>query len=151
MDKSVGYFNWDDAFNKSGITDSALERLETYGYVVIDNFLPKELHDLLLAELIKNSSTIHYQIRTNHYANVFKSSNRQLPDENEAYISRFQLLNDREKLPNLKKAFYNYIAPTLKAASKNRAKFALYPLAVRMNGGDLYRAHQCVLRYRAKW
>ena len=69
-------------------------------------------------------------------------SNPQLPDENEAYIAKFNILNEREKLPYLNEVFNEYIIPLLKIATDNQAKYALFPGAVRLGGGDVYRTHQ---------
>ena len=52
-----------DVFQLNAFENEYIEKLNTYGYVVIDNFLPDELHKNLLNEFDNNSSTIHYQIR----------------------------------------------------------------------------------------
>jgi hypothetical protein len=131
-----------DAFHIDTFESKYLERLNSHGYVVIDNFLPEELHSHLLKEFDNSSSTIHYQIRPGHYGHVFHSPITQLPDEGEAYIARFSILNEREKLPFLNQLFNEHIIPLLKIASNNLAKYALFPGAVRLRSGDVYRTHQ---------
>jgi hypothetical protein len=126
-----------DSFQRDDI-----EKLNSYGYVIIDNFLPDELHSNLLNEFDNNSSTINYQIRAGHYGHVFHSPNTHLPDEGEGYIARFSILNEREKLPYLNIVFQEHLLPLLKLASNNLAQYALYPSAVRLRSGDVYRAHQ---------
>jgi len=131
-----------NTFELQSFQDEHLEKLNSYGYVVIDNFLPDELHRNLLDEFENNSSTIHYQIRDGHYGHVFNSSNTQLPDENEAYMARFSILDNREKLPHLNTVFKEHLIPLLKLATNNLAQYALFPGAVRLRSGDVYRTHQ---------
>jgi hypothetical protein len=131
-----------DVFQLNAFENEYIEKLNSYGYVVIDNFLPDELHKNLLNEFDNNSSTIHYQIRAGHYGHVFHSPNTQLPDKDEAYIARFSILDEREKLPYLNIVFKEHLIPLLKIASNNLAQYALFPGAVRLRSGDVYRTHQ---------
>jgi hypothetical protein len=130
------------SFQLCSFQSEYIEKLNSYGYVVIDNFLPDELHRNLLDEFDSNSSSIHYQIRAGHYGHVFHSPNTQLPDETEAYIARFSILDEREKLPYLNIVFKEYLIPLLKLATNNLAQYALFPNAVRLRSGDVFRTHQ---------
>ena len=124
------------------LSKNQLDKLKNYGYIIIDNFLPNDLHDSLLSELISAESTIQFQVKPSHYSHVFKSENKNLPQENEVYLARFKKIDKRESLPILKKVFEDYLAPVMKAATQNRAKYALYPAAVRVGAGDVFRTHQ---------
>ena len=124
------------------LTSTQIETLNTHGYIVVDNFLPEPLHDKLLSDFESRSITTHYQIRPNHYSHVFKSGLDTLPDEQEAYIARFGIINGRQEIESLKEAFLEHLNPIMKKASANEAKFALFPGAVRLATGDVYRSHQ---------
>jgi len=124
------------------LLDFHIELLDKHGYIVIDDFLPESLHQTLLSDFENKSITTHFQIRPNHYSHVFKSDIDTLPIDTESYIARFGMLNGREEIPSLKSAFFQYINPLLKQASRNAAKFSLFPGVVRLSSGDVYRAHQ---------
>jgi len=116
--------------------------LNSHGYVVIDDFLPKSLHNDLLKDFDRTPAKINFQVRPSHYSHVFKSAIPNLPDESEPYIAKFKMLEARESIKSLRTAFEEYIAPIIKAATKNKAQYALYPGAVRLGSGDVYRTHQ---------
>jgi len=112
-----------------------------HGYIIIDNFLPPDLYKELKLELKAEPSNSTYQIRTEHYSHVFSSEKDTLPKSNESYIAKFSLI-ETNGLKNLKKAFLDHIAPILKEVSNNKAKHSLFPAAVRLRAGDVYRTHQ---------
>jgi hypothetical protein len=124
------------------LSDQQLERLDSHGYVVIDDFLPAALYAQLLAELKASPSQIHYQVRPAHYSHVFASDVETLPRPDEPYIAKFSLIRDQRALPSLQTTFHEHLAPAMKEASRGAARYALFPGAVRARGGDVYRAHQ---------
>lgn len=124
------------------LTPEQRQRLASHGYVVIDDFLPAALHDQLLAEFKARPAKVHYQVRPSHYSHVFESDLDTLPRANEPYVAKFSLLQDQQEMASLEQAFHNHIAPILKDATQGQARYALYPGAVRLRCGDVYRAHQ---------
>jgi hypothetical protein len=124
------------------LSEDQIMRLNSHGYIVIDNFLPLKLHDNLLEELEGSKSTINYQVKPTHYSHVFQSTLLRLPQDDEVYMAKFKTIDEREKLTHLRDLFNNYLAPIMKLATNNQAKYAIYPAAVRVGGGDVFRAHQ---------
>lgn len=131
-----------DVLTPPRLTDSQKHRLDTHGYVVIDDFLPSELHQRLLADLKAGEAKIQYQLRPAHYSHVFASEIGTLPRADEPYIAKFSLIREQERLASLQSVFHDHLAPVLKEASAGAARWALFPGAVRVRGGDVYRAHQ---------
>jgi hypothetical protein len=119
-----------------------LERLDAHGYVIIDDFLPDSLHDRLLDDFLTRQAVVHYQVRAAHYSHVFKSEFETLPRPHEPYVAKFSLLEAPQAIHSLDKAFREHIQPVMKEASRGEARYALYPGAVRLRSGDVYRAHQ---------
>jgi hypothetical protein len=117
-------------------------KLDTYGYVVIDDFLPQQLYKKLLKDLKSSESEINYQVRSSHYSHILSSDNPNLPREEETYIAKFSLIKNKQDIGSLKTAFFEHLAPIMKEATDGIAKFSLHPTAVRIRGGDVYRAHQ---------
>ncbi len=115
--------------------------LREKGYTIIDNFLPQDLHDNLINELDNRSTTIHYQYKDKNYSHVFKSENMNLPGENEAFIARFKTIDNRTELPYLKTLYTDYLQPVMRATTGGEAKYSMFPLAFRMDGGDGFRGH----------
>jgi hypothetical protein len=118
------------------------ERFHEHGYVIVDDFLPNDLHQRLLFEFRNRPAQVHYQMRGGHYSHVFESEFETLPKPNEPYLAKFSLLAEPREISGLDDAFQGYIAPMLKQATDGAARFALYPGAVRLRSGDVYRAHQ---------
>jgi hypothetical protein len=131
-----------EALHLRRISESQKRQLSQHGYVVIDNFLPEDLHQKLLADLKASPAKIHYQIRPAHYSHVFASEVETLPRPDEAYIAKFSLITEQSKLASLNEVFREHLAPLLNEASDGEARYALFPGAVRLRGGDVYRAHQ---------
>lgn len=131
-----------DILSRPRLTDSQKHRLDTHGYVVIDDFLPASLHDRLLQELKASDAKIQYQVRPAHYSHVFASEISTLPRPDEPYIAKFSLIRDQQRLASLREAFHDHVAPAMKEATAGAARYALFPGAVRAHGGDVYRAHQ---------
>lgn len=127
---------------RSRLTSLQKERLQHHGYVIIDDFLPPDLYARLLADLKASPAQIHYQLRPAHYSHVFASELATLPRIDEPYIAKFSLIGEQTKLASLQEVFHDHLAPTMKEASGGAAKQALFPGAVRVRGGDVYRAHQ---------
>jgi hypothetical protein len=123
------------------LTAGQRQRLDSHGYVTIDDFLPAELFERLLADLKASAAKIHYQVRPEHYGHVFASPFATLPRPEETYIAKFSLV-DPGSLPVLQDVFHKHLAPIMKEATAGAAVHALFPGAVRLRGGDVYRAHQ---------
>jgi hypothetical protein len=118
------------------------QRLNTHGYVTIDDFLPPELYQRLLGDLKSSPSQITYQMRPAHYSHVFASELMTLPRPDEPYIAKFSLIREQRQLASLQEVFSHHLGPVMKEATEGEAKYALFPGAVRVRGGDVYRAHQ---------
>ena len=131
-----------DTLVRPRLTDAQRHRLATHGYVVIDDFLPAALHAQLLTELKSSEAKIQYQVRPAHYSHVFASELTTLPRADEPYIAKFSLIREQHRLASLRQAFHGHIAPAMKEATDGAARYALFPGAVRVQGGDVYRAHQ---------
>ena len=128
--------------NKLLLSNSQIEKLNSYGYIIIDDFLPQTLYQSLLNQLKSSPSDSCYQIKPQHYNHVFSSDLITLPGESECYFAKFSLIRDRNNLNYLKDVFLEYLGPIMKAASNGAARFSIFPGAVRLRSGDLYRAHQ---------
>ncbi len=124
------------------LTDAQKARLNSHGYIIIDDFLPLDLHDRLLEELRRGQALIHYQVRPGDYEHVFASGMKNLPSADEPYIAKFSLIQGQRDLPSLQEVFHGHLAPMMKQASDGLARFSLFPGAARVRGGDVYRAHQ---------
>lgn len=131
-----------EALTRPRLTDSQIHRLQTHGYVVIDNFLPTALYQSLLQELKASEAKIQYQLRAAHYSHVFASEIQTLPRADEPYIAKFSLIREQHRLASLQAVFHEHLAPVMKEATADAARYALFPGAVRVRGGDVYRAHQ---------
>jgi hypothetical protein len=131
-----------EVLSRPRLTQSQKHRLDSHGYVVIDDFLPAALHERLLNELKTSDAKIQYQVRPAHYSHVFASELMTLPRPDEPYIAKFSLIREQQRLASLRAAFHDHIAPTMKEATGGDARYALFPGAVRAHGGDVYRAHQ---------
>ncbi|MEI8301946.1 MAG: hypothetical protein WCG13_01540 [Burkholderiales bacterium] len=118
------------------------QRLNTHGYVIIDDFLPPDLYQRLLGDLKSSASQITYQVRPAHYSHVFSSELMTLPRPDEPYIAKFSLIRDQRQLGSLQEVFSQHLGPVMKEATEGEARYALFPGAVRVRGGDVYRAHQ---------
>jgi hypothetical protein len=131
-----------DTLTRPRLSASQLQRLQTHGYVVIDDFLPPALYQQLLMELKAGEAKIQYQIRPAHYSHVFASEIATLPRADEPYIAKFALIREQQRLQSLQQVFHEHLAPVMKEATDGAARYALFPGAVRVRGGDVYRAHQ---------
>jgi hypothetical protein len=131
-----------EVLTRPHLSASQLERLATHGYVVIDDFLPAELFARLLQDLKASEAQVTYQVRPAHYSHVFASGFPNLPRADEPYIAKFSLIREQQRLASLREVFHEHLAPAMKEASAGAARYALFPGAVRVHGGDLYRAHQ---------
>lgn len=127
---------------RARLTPLQKQRIDTHGYVVIDDFLPPALYERLLRDLKSRPSEPQYQIRPAHYSHVFASEIGTLPRPHEPYIAKFSLIREQERIASLQTMFREHLAPVLKEASNGAASHALFPGAVRVRGGDVYRAHQ---------
>lgn len=123
------------------MTEEQQERFNEYGYIIIDDFLKGEDYAQILHELKYGSYGINLQVKPEHYAHVFKSEIKTLPNEAEQYVAKFSLMAEISKERGFDKLFYKYLIPTMKEACP-QMKYALYPGAVRLKSGDVYRAHQ---------
>jgi hypothetical protein len=132
----------DEVLQFQRLSDRQKKRLDEHGYVTIDDFLPQELYQRLLSDLMASEAKIHYQIRPAHYSHVFASKIETLPHADEAYIAKFALIKEQSSLASLREVFEEHLAPVLKEASDGVARYALFPGAARVRGGDVYRAHQ---------
>ena len=128
-------------FNKKLLSNDQKNIFNKHGYIVIDNFLPADLHKKLKLELKTSTYNNNHQIRKEHYKHVFSSTKDTLPNSSESYIAKFSLI-ETNQLESLKKTFWDHLAPILKEASNYKAKHSLLPAAVRLRSGDVYRAHQ---------
>jgi hypothetical protein len=124
------------------LTEQQRDQLDRHGYVTIDDFLPTDLYARLLADLKASEAKIHYQLRPAHYTHVFASDIETLPRPEEAYIAKFSLVQQQSSIASLREVFHEHLAPAMKEASHGAARYALFPGAARIRGGDLYRAHQ---------
>jgi Rps23 Pro-64 3,4-dihydroxylase Tpa1-like proline 4-hydroxylase len=123
------------------ITDINRIEFKEQGYTIIDNFLAQELHDELLNEFDEANSEINYQLRHGYYQEKLKSNNINHPDENECYIAKFKKLKSLKKMQSLQKFFEENIISIVKEISNNLVNYSVFPTAVKLSSGDLYRVH----------
>lgn len=123
------------------LTTEQRDKFDEHGYIIIDNFLPDDIYDELIYDLKARRSMPQYQIRPNHYSHVFKSEMTTLPREEEAYIAKFSLLKGSVDSDVLEHVFQRYLMPTMEDACPG-IKYSLFPSAVRLRSGDVYRTHQ---------
>jgi len=123
------------------ITDVNRIEFDKNGFTVLDNFLPEELHNKLLEELETASTEINYQLRHGYYKNLFKSEFNNNPDENDCYIAKFKKVNLHKDNSTLEIFFKENIIPTIKEVSNDLVNYSVFPTAVKLGSGDLYRVH----------
>jgi hypothetical protein len=123
------------------ITDINRIEFMEQGYTIIDNFLAQELHDELLIELDAANYEINYQFRHGYYQELLKSDNINNPDENEIYIAKFKKIKSLKEIQSLQKFFKQYIISIVKEISNNLVSYSVFPTAVKLSSGDLYRVH----------
>ena len=123
------------------ITNINRIEFEKNGYTIIDNFLPEELHNELLQVLDTASTEINYQLRLGYYKDFFKSEFNNSPEENDCYIAKFKKVNLLKDISILQIFFKNHIIPILKEISNNLVNYSVFPTAVKLGSGDLYRVH----------
>ena len=123
------------------ITDINRIEFKEQGYTIIDNFLAQELHDELLNEFDEANSEINYQLRHGYYQEKLKSNNINHPNENEFYIAKFKKLKSLKKMQSLQKFFEENIISIVKEISNNLVNYSVFPTAVKLSSGDLYRVH----------
>jgi len=123
------------------ITDINRIEFKEQGYTIIDNFLAQELHDELLNEFDEANSEINYQLRHGYYQEKLKSNNINHPDENECYIAKFKKLKSLKKMQSLQEFFEENIISIVKEISNNLVNYSVFPTAVKLSSGDLYRVH----------
>ena len=125
----------------SQITDVHRMEFIEHGYTIIDNFLSQELHDELLNKFETAKFEINYQLRDGYYKDLLKSGNHNNPDENECYIAKFKKIKSHKEIELLQEFYREYIIPIMKEISNNLVNYSVFPTAVKLSSGDLYRVH----------
>ncbi|NQY41861.1 MAG: hypothetical protein HRT87_00720 [Legionellales bacterium] len=123
--------------------DNCQKDLEEKGYVIINDFLPKEmaqeLNKLYLAENEKNWEFLD-QTREGYYSHVFKTENPLCPRENEEYKAKFWRSKDLESNQNFTEIFNNNFKNKIREMSGvNLQNFD--KRCYRLKQGDYYRLH----------
>ena len=127
--------------NSYQITDINRIEFKEQGYTIIDNFLAQELHDELLNQFDEANYEINYQLRHGYYQEKLKSNNINHPDEIECYIAKFKKLKSLKEMQSLQKFFEENIISIVKEISNNLVNYSVFPTAVKLSSGDLYRVH----------
>jgi hypothetical protein len=127
--------------NSYRITEINYIEFKEQGYTIIDNFLSQELHDELLNQLDSAKFEINYQLRHGYYKDLLKSENINNPNEDECYIAKFKKIKSLKEINILQQFFKENIIPIMKEISNNTVNYSVFPTAVKLSSGDLYRMH----------
>ena len=109
------------------------------GYVIIDNFLPKEAADSLLAQYGEAMWDEINQVR-DHYKHVFSTKNPLLPQANELYKAKFDRSQDLERSEIVQTIFHQHFVPALNDVT--RTKLSEFDVrCYQLKPGQYYRTH----------
>jgi Rps23 Pro-64 3,4-dihydroxylase Tpa1-like proline 4-hydroxylase len=122
-------------------TQDNITELNSKGFTVIDNILPLDIANKLYNTFLNESKWENInQVREEHYAHVFESSNPYLPQKEEPYLANFDRSTPLEDNKFVQKTFNDHLVPLL----QNVSPFDINEYDVRcykLDKGGHYRTH----------
>ena len=108
---------------------------------IIDNFLNKNDHSILLEQLLPLKFKEVKQIRDGHYSHIFHFEGDYFPNTNEIYSAKFNHIEDNLITESILSNFKRKIVELIRKKYDDKYKYFSQPVIVKLNKSCYYRLH----------
>jgi hypothetical protein len=108
---------------------------------IIDNFLNKNDHSILLEHLILQKFKEVKQTKKRHYSHVFKFEGDYFPNTDEIYSAKFNHIVDNSIIDLILSNFNEKLIKLVKEKYDSKYKYFSLPVIVKLNRSCYYRLH----------